>query len=187
VSKEHALDGRDLPKIQDFSNTTGNSYNDINTKEINSNGTQLYIGLCHTLTVEPATGGTQQIIYRDTVRCIQSVRVTTAHTLLFVTFTINNSFGIYDLWKINTDGSSLVHISSNNGVHTYYGFNDNAPYPWSNVARDGSKVVIAEVGNMSGYNALHLFATSGGNSITIASGGPATQIVRVDMVGWTAV
>ena len=141
-----------------------------------------------TISMQPATGGTQQKIFTSQTMAITAVRSISQTTLLLL---INNNGSGTNvdtsqngLWKVNTNGSGLTRLTTSGagvsgGPTLLCQFTQ---YPWSNVSRDGSMFAIQQ-NTANGQTQSLLFGSlSGGTSNTFASISGGTQL---SIVGWT--
>ena len=131
------------------------------------------------------TGGSQKVIYNSKTLAVTTVRVVSRTTLLLVignfaaqlplgpptpTDTTQNG-----LWKINTDGTGLIRLTTSNSQLNQY-----TQCSWSNVSRDGKMYALAVPGK--GTDSLAFGSLNGGPPTILAqsSAGTASSIV-----GWT--
>src|SRR5579872_3178415 len=162
------------------------------------NGKSLYISSCNcgmggnsgpsTITVMPATGGQSQTLYSSNTDAITTVRAVLPTTLLFTVYNYSlnasspNSGGANDngLWRINSDGSGLMRLTTDPTGQTS-SLNNSSQFPWSNVSRDGSTYNLLTLNGPTG--SLEIGAISGGTPTTIATFGSSGPFL--DFVGWT--
>ncbi len=162
------------------------------------NGKSLYTSSCNcgmggnsgpgTITVMPATGGQAQTLYSSNTDAITTVRAVLPTTLLFTVYNYSlnasspNSGGANDngLWKINSDGSGLMRLTTDPTGQTS-SLNNSSQFPWSNVSRDGRTYNLLVLNGPMG--SLEIGAISGGTPTTIATFGSSGPFL--DFVGWT--
>jgi hypothetical protein len=153
---------------------------------------QLFVSYCltaaspfdTTISVGPATGGTQKTIYHQSPEvCVQQLRAVTPQTLLLVVETYNPRTNTYanQLWRMKPDGSGLFILFALPKNGTTYSMNVFTQFPWSNVSRDGSMYTLQTTNNNSSLQTLAFGSLKGGNPTQFAY----TSRGSVDIVGWT--
>src|SRR5205823_6689414 len=95
-------------------------------------------------------------------------------------FTVGNETGDLSqngLWKVGTDGSNPVHLTTSGQL------NQSTQFPWSNVSRDGSKYALQIINftPTSTTYTLEYGSLSGGTPVVFAS----ITNVQLATVGWT--
>ena len=119
------------------------------------NAKQLFVGYCWmvganqpfdtTISVGPATGGTQKTIYHQAPSiCVQQLRAVTPQMLLMTVESVNIHTNAYNnqLWKMKPDGSGRTVLFNLPQNATTYHMNVYTQFPWSNVSRDGSMYTL---------------------------------------------
>lgn len=155
-------------------------------------GSQLILGSPGSISTQPATGGTQRIIFSDPTLVIAKIRAISRTTFLLL---VNN--GNFNgtpgtdtskngLWEIGTDGQNLKNVTLDNaGTVSYLNLFDQST--WSNVSRDGSMYTLA-IASSQGVS-LIFGPLKGGAPKTFASSSEAQQSlsynpVHLAVVGW---
>ena len=153
-------------------------------------GTKLFVSYCPTvvspiattISVGPATGGTQQTIYHQTNICVQALRAVTSTTLLMVGQRYTSTSLFNQAWKMKPDGSGRTVLFDTASNGTTYNLNVFTQFPWSNVSRDSSLYSLqTTTNNGSKLQTLDYASLNGGTPIQFAS----TTSGSVDIVGWT--
>jgi hypothetical protein len=187
-----------------YSNPNGSSLNKVLEHSVrfsylsldsSYNGKQLFVGYCWmvganqpfdtTISVGPATAGTQKTIYHQAPSiCVQQLRAVAPQTLLMTVESVNTSTNVYDdqVWKMKPDGSGrtvLFDLPKNN---TTYSMNVFTQFPWSNVSRDGSMYMLQTSNQNNTLQTLVFGSMKGGKPTQFAY----TDRGSVDIVGWTA-
>ena len=154
-------------------------------------GTKLFVSYCFnqtgfdtTISVGPATGGTQQTIYHQTNICVQTLRAVTPTTLLMVgqRFDSVHSTFFNQAWKMKPDGTGRTVLFDKPSNGTTYNLNVFTQFPWSNVSRDGSLYSLqTTTNNGSHLQTLDYASLNGGAPVQFAY----TTTGSVDIVGWT--
>jgi hypothetical protein len=106
-----------------------------------------------------------------------AVRAVTSKTLLFIVANGNSDTSQNGLWKVGTDGSGPLRLTTSGE------FNRFTQFPWSNVSRDGTKYVLQVVigsGSSITYT-LEYGSLSGGSPFVFAS----ITNTELETVGWT--
>jgi hypothetical protein len=156
------------------------------------NAKQLFVSYClfaaspfdTTISVGPATGGTQKTIYHQAPSiCIQQLRAVTPQTLLMTVDSYNSRTNTHDnqVWKMKPDGSGRTVLFDLPKNGTTYSMNVYTQFPWSNVSRDGSMYTLQTTNNNSSQQTLAFGLLKGGNPTQFAY----TSRGSVDIVGWT--
>jgi len=160
----------------------------------NGDSTKLYVSQCTsgqpngsgTISVQPATGGTQSTIFSSSTLAITSVRtVDLASTTLLFTAS-NTGQGVSGdtsqdgLWKVKTDGTGLTRLTTNGNGEVGI-LNQFSQYFWSNLSRDGSMYAL-QVTNYSSNTYTLLFGSLKGGSPTNFASISGTQL---EIAGWT--
>ncbi|HLX58508.1 MAG TPA: hypothetical protein VKR83_15940 [Ktedonobacteraceae bacterium] len=134
---------------------------------------------------ETATGGSRQTLLTNQALGIAAVRAVSSNTLMLQVENFSQNHTVdrsqNGLWKVNTDGSGLVRLTTEaSGITTSLcEFSQN---PWSNVSRDGSMYAFET--NTGGYPASYTLAfgqLSGGAPQTFAS----ISGTQLQVIGWT--
>lgn len=140
------------------------------------------------ITVQPAMGGTEHVVFSSNLYDVVSVRAVTLKKLLIV---IENNSPINGgpdishngLWSLNTDGGGLKRLTTDS-QHSVSSLAAYSQFPWSNVSRDGS-IYVVEQNNFqrspSTYS-LSFGSLNGGPLTTFASIADGTTL---STVGWT--
>ncbi len=153
-------------------------------------GTKLFVSYCPTvvtpiattISVGPATGGTQQTIYHQTNICVQTLRAVTSTTLLMVGQRYTSTSLFNQAWKMKPDGSGRTVLFDTASNGTIYNLNVYTQFPWSNVSRDSSLYSLqTTTNNGSKLQTLDYASLNGGTPIQFAY----TTTGSVDIVGWT--
>jgi eukaryotic-like serine/threonine-protein kinase len=147
------------------------------------------------ITEQSATGGQSNTVYTNPKQAIVAVRVVgyTSASLLFVienqsyqNTTVDTSQN--GLWKINTDGSGLTRLTTENaGDRT--SLNAFTQYPWSNFSRDGSMYAARTAvfqGNSPPLFSLIFGSIGAGTPTTFATLPQPGEGALLEVVGWTA-
>jgi hypothetical protein len=158
------------------------------------NAKQLFVSYCSmvganqpfdtTISVGPATGGTQKTIYHQAPSiCVQQLRAVAPQTLLMTVESVNTHTNVHNnqLWKMKPDGTGrtvLFDLPKNN---TAYSMNVFTQFPWSNVSRDGSMYSLQTSSQSNTLQTLVFGSTKGGKPTQFAS----TYRGSVDIAGWT--
>jgi dipeptidyl aminopeptidase/acylaminoacyl peptidase len=130
---------------------------------------------------EPVIGGAskEKIIYSDEAIAITAVRAISAKTLLFTVGNLTGDTTHNGLWKINTDGTGLVRLTTDTPQRPRF-FNPSTQYPWSNISRDGQIYAL--------YSPGYTQQPSVGLTLGLLSGGSMTVLTDTPWltpVGWT--
>ncbi len=147
------------------------------------------------ITVQSATGGQSQTVYANPKQAIVAVRVVgyTSAALLFIIENQSDQHTTVDtsqngLWKINTDGSGLTRLTTENaGDRT--SLNAFTQYPWSNFSHDGSLYAARAAllqGNTPPRFSLIVGSISGGTPTTFATLPHPGEGAILEVVGWTS-
>ncbi len=158
------------------------------------NAKQLFVSYCFmvgvnqpfdtTVSVGPATGGTQKTIYHQAPSiCVQQLRAVTPQTLLMTVVSYNSHNNKYDnqLWKMRPDGSGRTTLFDLSKHTTTYSMNVFTQFPWSNVSRDGSMYTLQTYNQSNTLQTLVFGSMKGGKPTQFAY----TYRGSVDIVGWT--
>lgn len=142
------------------------------------------------VTVQPATGGTQKTIYSNPKYAVIGIYTINKTSLLML---IENEPAIFDtsqngLWKINTDGTGLTRLTTESNIESNNVLSNNdgtspLQYHWSNISRDGSMYAL-KVDDF-GQNTQMLFfgSLNGGTPTNFAS--TSDNSGNISIVGWT--
>lgn len=157
-------------------------------------GKKLFVGYCSlvsatspfdtTISVGPATGGTQKTIYHQAISiCVHQLRVVTPQTLLMTVESFNSRTNTYNnqLWKMKPDGSGRTVLFDLAKNATTYNMNLYTQFPWSNVSRDGSMYTLQTTNQNTTLQTLVFGSLKGGNPTQFAY----TSRGSVGIVGWT--
>lgn len=129
------------------------------------------------ITVQPATGGSQNTIYMNSILAVKEIQVISSTSLLLLIENQNPDGGTNTsqngLWKMNTDGSGLTRLTSEGP--TDFG-------TLGGVSRDGSLYALETFDDQSRTNALLIGPLSGGASTQVTSFSDGTQL---QIAGWT--
>ena len=128
---------------------------------------------------QPASGGSSTFVYQNQTLAITTVRDISNSTLLFLGANTNSSTNQNGLWKIGTNGSNPVRLTSAPGA-----LNQFSQFPWSNVSRDGSMYVMQSYNSSSHISAMFFGPLNGGSPTTFASISDGTIL---NTVGWTTI
>lgn len=132
-----------------------------------------------TIAVEPATGGTSQVIASSGNSCAVTLRVVTTNTLLLL---VEVSGGAsYQVWTMHTDGSGKRVLNTLSGSETE-NLNDTSQLPWSNVSRNGASYALQQ-GPSANRQSILIGSLSGGNTIVVFTASNTSS--GLDLVGWT--
>lgn len=155
---------------------------------------KLFVGYCllvsanspfdTTISVGPATGGTQKIIYHQAPSiCVQQLRAVTPQTLLMTVESYNSRTNSYNnqLWTMKPDGSGRTVLFDLPKNGTTYHMNVYTQFPWSNVSRDGSMYTLLTANQNTTLQTLVFGSLKGGKPTQFAY----TSRGSVDIVGWT--
>ncbi len=126
----------------------------------------------------PPTGGlSYSYVYVNQHRAFISLRAVTANILLFTVGNFTGNTSQNGVWKVGTDGSSPLRLTSSGE------FNQFTQFPWSNVSRDGTKYALQIINSVSINTTytLEYGSLSGGAPIVFAS----ITNVQLATVGWT--
>ena len=138
-----------------------------------------------TITVEPATGGSQHTIYKSSTLAITNMRLITNNTLFYRVGNTSGDTGKNGLWKINTDGTGNTFLTSISagGPNSSLSLNQFTRYPWSNFSRDSSMYALERVTAQNGnvMDTLFFGSLNGGSPTTFAS----ISGTVLTLVGWT--
>lgn len=153
---------------------------------------QLFVSYClfaaspfdTTISVGPATGGTQKTIYHQAPSiCVQELRAVTPKTLLMTVDSYNSRTNTHNnqFWKMRPDGSGRTVLFNLPKNGTTYTMNVFTQFPWSNLSRDGSMYTLQTTNNNSSLQTLVFGSLKGGNPTQFAY----TSRGSVDIAGWT--
>lgn len=154
----------------------------------------LYVSYCltafnpfdTTIWSEPATGGAQHIIYRQSPTiCAEQLRVISSRTLFIVGQRVvnqnQNQPYVTQVWTLNTDGSNRKVLFETN-ISATYSVSPFSQFPWSTISRDGKSYTLQTVDpNNNEFSTVVIGSLSGGSPKTIAY----TARGSVLSVGWT--
>jgi hypothetical protein len=128
------------------------------------------------ISVQPAMGGKDRTIYSSSTLAVTTVRAVTSTTLLLLIQNTDADTSQNGLWKMNTNGSDLLRLTTEKADETSYLGNI---VPWSSVSRDGSMYALEVVTfqGKSGSSVLLFGSMNGGAPTKFADGGA--------VVGWT--
>jgi hypothetical protein len=156
------------------------------------NAKQLFVSYClfaaspfdTTISVGPATGGTQKTIYHQAPSiCVQQLRAVTPQTLLMTVESYNSRNNTHDnqVWKMKPDGSARIVLFDLPKNGTTYSMNVFTQFPWSNVSRDGSMYTLQTSNQNTTLQTLVFGLLKGGKPTQFAY----TSRGSVDIAGWT--
>ncbi len=157
-------------------------------------GKQLFVAYClqaanpfdTTISVGPATGGTQKTLYHQgqTV-CSKDMRAISANNLLITAQIYPNSsdptHGRNQAWTMKTDGSGKKILFDLPKNSTDFSLNPTSQFPWSNVSRDGNFYAVLSTNNETRQSTVLVGALAGGTPSGIAN----TTRGNVSLAGWT--
>jgi hypothetical protein len=156
---------------------------------------QLFVGYCWmvganqpfdtTISVGPATGGTQKTIYHQAPSiCVQQLRAVAPQTLLMTVESVNTHTNAYNnqFWTMKPDGSGRTVLFDFPKNATTYHMNVYTQFPWSNVSRDGSMYTLQTSNQNTTLQTLVFGSMKGGMPTQFAY----VSRGSVDIVGWTA-
>jgi eukaryotic-like serine/threonine-protein kinase len=145
------------------------------------------------ITVQPALGGTEHLIYSSQAYSVVQVRAVTQHTLLFRVWDhgfrdpSSGDLSHNGLWMVHTDGTGVTRLTTDS-AHLYTNLNVDSQYPWSNVSRDGSLYAVEQqtlqTSGHTGTVTLFFGSLSGGTPTRFAWMSDGTQL---SIVGWTTI
>ncbi|MBV9231775.1 MAG: hypothetical protein JOZ18_20875, partial [Chloroflexi bacterium] len=180
------------------SNLTQVVPSDLGSFDSSYDGTQLFVNhntcaySCQgpsDITVQPALGGTQHIIFSSAPYAVTNICAVTTRTLLlaianqpFRNSQIDQSHN--GLWSMHTDGTGLIRLTTDN-TNIVTQLNHTSQFPWSNVSRDGTMYAATQTSNLKNQHptyALIIGSLSGSAPTTIASISDGTTL---DIAGWT--
>jgi len=137
-----------------------------------------------TISVGPATGGTQRIIYHQAPStCVRQLRAVAPKTLLMTVENLNTRTNIDDnqVWKMKPDGSGRTVLFDLPKNTTTYSLNVFTQFPWSDVSRDGSMYTLQTYDQKITLQTLVFGSMKGGKPTQFAY----VSRGSVDIVGWT--
>jgi serine/threonine protein kinase len=157
-------------------------------------GTKLFVSQCSpgqpngssTVGVQPAAGGTLNNFLTSSTLAINTVRVIDpTNTYLLATATnigpgVSGSTSNDGLYKIKTDGSTPLRLTSNKAGETS-NLNSFSQYFWSNVSRDGSTYALERANFSSSAYTVMIGPLNGGTPTTFAS----ISGTVLEIAGWT--
>lgn len=154
--------------------------------------TKLYLATCipngapfqSTITVEPAHGGTQQVIYKPGVTiCVENLRVISSTAMLLLV-RVDNTYlrtSSTQLWTLKLDGTGQHVIATlPEGGTSLYMLNPFSQAVWSNISRNGAEYALEQDATRTTEN-LIIGSLDGGNPIQFATGAPT----MLSIAGWT--
>ena len=130
------------------------------------------------ITLRPATGGSSYTyLYVDQGLAFTTIRAASSSTLLFIVGNMAGNTSQNGLWKVGTDGSNPVRLTSSGQLNQF------TQFPWSNVSRDGSRYALQIVnsGSSGTIYTMEYGSLSGGSPVVFAS----ITNVQLATVGWT--
>lgn len=148
-------------------------------------GSSLFLSQCtpnngpSTITVQPATGGSQQTIFSSRTLAVTAVRMLSKTSLLLLIENRGGDQSQNGLWRINADGSGFKRLTIDTDGSQQ--LNQTSQYLWSNISRDGSMYALQE-SSSAGKAYTLVFGLLGGTPINFAS---TTDGTRLAIVGWT--
>ncbi|MFL5667243.1 MAG: hypothetical protein ACJ8BW_38730 [Ktedonobacteraceae bacterium] len=145
------------------------------------------------ITTQPINGGSPHTIFSNTHYGVSQVRFQDYSSTSLLLIIDNQNFGANvtvdssqnGLWRMNTDGSGLVRLSSD-GANRESTFNRFSQYPWSNVSRGGSMytIQVTDVASQAPVTRLYVGSFYGGSPMSFAYAN--TNEGTVEVAGWTA-
>jgi len=137
--------------------------------------------------VQPAKGGPAKAIYRTPSYAITALRVASSTTLLLVID--NTGIGSIDtshngLWKVNTDGTGLIRLTSNAADETtMFTYTRSLR---STISSDGRNYAVQVTNTSSRISSLLIGSMNGGKPVAFTSLPVNTGTIdTLDIVGWT--
>jgi len=135
------------------------------------------------ITVHPPAGGSSYTyIYVSQSLAFSTVRAVTSSTMLFLVANTSGDTSHNGLWRVETDGSNPLRLTSTPGSINSQ-LNQFNQFPWSNVSRDSQRYALQIVNSTSSGTTytLEYSSLSGGSPVVFASI-TGTQLATV---GWT--
>ncbi|GAC1424963.1 MAG: hypothetical protein NVS4B1_02050 [Ktedonobacteraceae bacterium] len=177
---------------------SGGNRAQMNSFDSSYDGSQLFVDHHHCayncnppsdITVQPALGGTEHIIFHSATLSITDVRAVTPNTLLLSVNSYDLPGGHPDtskngLWSVHTDGTKLTRLTTD-GMNENSAINNSSQFPWSNASRDGRLYATTQYSNEFSHhptNAILIGSLNGGTPTTIASIADGTSLI---ITGWT--
>ncbi len=145
------------------------------------------------ITMQSGTSGQSNTVYSNSKQAIVSVRVVgySSTSLLFIIENQSDQQTSVDtsqngLWKINTDGSGLTRLTTEQ-TEDQTSLNRDTQYPWSNFSRNGSMYTmrVASFQNNSASFSLYFGSLSGGTPTMFATLSQPGEGYEFEVVGWT--
>jgi hypothetical protein len=138
------------------------------------------------ISAEPGTGGPSQTIYSNPTFGITALQVISNRSLIFYVDNYSNAPGHTvdtsqnGLWKINTDGSGLIHLATlpTTGAESFAGF-----HPKISISPDGHLYAISIKVYPGDPTSLQFGPLNGGPATTFIASSNGTTVM---LAGWTA-
>ncbi|GHO73923.1 hypothetical protein KSD_16940 [Ktedonobacter sp. SOSP1-85] len=158
--------------------------------DVSYDSTKLYVANCGTsdghtpvgpttITVQPSTGGTSQVItHLD--QAVTMLRAITPTTLLLMVENGSGDTSQNGLWRMNTDGTNLTRLSRDTtGGQSLCPFSQ---YAWSNVSQDGQLFALQEADPHSANRKMYYGSLDTGDPTYFADISDGTDL---RLVGWS--
>src|SRR6266568_2476891 len=123
------------------------------------------------ITVHPPAGGSSYTyIYVSQSLAFSTVRAVTSSTMLFLVANTSGDTSHNGLWRVETDGSNPLRLTSTPGSINSQ-LNQFNQFPWSNVSRDSQRYALQIVNSTSSGTTytLEYSSLSGGSPVVFAS------------------
>lgn len=180
--------GGNLKKVSDFPRSGGAMYLESSADK-SLDAKTLFLSYCFPtgttlvsrVTAQPATGGSQQDIYRNVPGCIKDLRAISSTKLLFTIRTSDRGITKEIIMLANIDGSGTTVLYNNSSPHVSIQLDHHTQLPWSNVSRDGTLYAFNEQGAMVGVSKLFIGSFTTGKIIPLVSN-PSGAVA---VAGWT--
>ena len=180
--------GGDLKKVSDFPRSGGAMHLE-SSDDKSIDGKTLFLSYCFPtgtmlmskITSQPATGGSQQDIYRNVPGCIKDLRAISPTKLLLTIRKSDQGFTKEALLLANIDGSGTSILYTSSTPHVGIQLDRHNQLPWSNISRDGTLYAFNEQGAMVGVSRLLIGSFSTGKIIPLVSNPSGA----VGIAGWT--
>lgn len=188
VVKNKDIHGGTLKKVSDFPRSGGAMYLESSVDK-SLDAKTLFLSHCFpsgatltsNITSQPATGGSQQDIYRNVQGCIKDLRAVSNTKLLFTIRVPDRGFTKEVVMLANVDGSGTTVLYNTSSPHVSIQLDRHTQLPWSIVSRDGTLYAFNEQGAMVGVSRLLIGSFTTGKLIPLVSNPAGT----VSVVGWT--
>jgi hypothetical protein len=134
------------------------------------------------ISVQSGVGGKTSIIYHSSTLIVTDIRAITSTTLLLLIYSATNDTRQNGLWKMNSDGSHLIHLVTDNSSGRQF-LNYFSEDFWCNASRDGNMYAF-EVQNQDNSSILLFGSIKGGPPTPFFS---ASSDIFAAVVGWTTI